>query len=131
MADQVVITGLGIVSPIGTGLERFWESLCQGRSGASPVDGLDTTALPRRIACQVDDPVDVGRPMGRAARLAVSAAREAVRSAGLVAAAVESGRLAVTVGTTMGETEFIEEGLGCAEDDWLSTEHVRRIAAGR
>jgi len=44
MADDVVITGLGIVSPIGCCEARFWDSLSEGRPGASPVDCLDTVS---------------------------------------------------------------------------------------
>lgn len=131
MADEVVITGLGVVSPIGTGQDQFWDSLCRGHSGASPVERLDTTELPRKIACQVRDPAEVGRPLGRAARLAVLAGREAISSAGLRPAEVEAGRLSVTVGTTMGETDFIEDRLDAAEDEWLSAEHMRQIVGGR
>ncbi len=131
MADDVVITGLGIVSPIGCGEQRFWDSLREGRSGASPVDCLDTTDLPRRIACQVREPVDAGRSMGRASRLAVAASRQAVASAGIVPAEVEGNRSCVVVGTTMGETEFIEERLDAPEAEWLSPDHMQRIIGGR
>ena len=65
--------------------------------------------------------------MGRAARLAVTATREAVSSAGLRPAEVEAGRLGITVGTTMGETDFIEDRLDAAENDWLSAEHMRNV----
>lgn len=129
--DSVVITGMGIVSPIGNGEEAFWTSLCEGRSAAGPVDGLDTSELPRSIACQVRDPVSVDGPMGRASKLAVHAGREATESARLSPGDVDPGRLHVVVGTTMGETEFIEERLGAAEDEWLSPEHMERIAQGK
>ena len=83
MPDDIVITGMGIMSPIGCNEHAFWEGLCQGRSGAAPIDCLDTTELTRKIACQVREPVDAGRPLGRAAHLAVLAARQAVHDAGL------------------------------------------------
>jgi len=131
MTDDVVITGMGIRSPIGCGEAAFWDSLCHGKSGAGPVDGLDTTDLPRSIACQVRAPVDVGRPMGRASALAVAAARDAVTSAGLDLSALDAGRSSIIMGTTMGETEFIEERLASAEAEWLSPDHMRRILSGR
>jgi 3-oxoacyl-[acyl-carrier-protein] synthase II len=129
MGDNIVITGLGVASPIGVGVAAFWEALCRGQSGASPVTGLDTAELPRKIACQVRAPLPVGPPLGRAAQLAVTAAREAVLSAGLKCAELEAGRGAVIVGTTMGETDFIEQRLFAPEADWLSAEHAREIAA--
>ena len=131
MADGVVITGLGIISPIGCGEEPFWDSLCRGRSGAAPVDGLDTAELPRKIACQVRDTIDVGRPLGRASQLAVAASRQAMTSAGIDRSDLEACRCAVTVGTTMGETEFIEERLFAPEAEWLAPEQMRRVADAR
>ncbi len=131
MSDEVVITGMGIVSPIGNGEAAFWDSLSAGRSAAAVVDGLDTSDLTRRIACQVREPIDVGRPMGRASAMAVTAARDAVASAGIDTTAIDPGRCTVLVGTTMGETEFIEAELGCADEDWLSADHMKRIAQGR
>ncbi|MFQ5491738.1 MAG: beta-ketoacyl-[acyl-carrier-protein] synthase family protein [Phycisphaerae bacterium] len=131
MPDDIVITGLGVVSPIGCNEKAFWESLCEGRSGAGPVEGLDTSALSRHTACQVREVVDAGRPMGRASVLAVLAGRQAVQSAGLGGGRLADARTATLIGTTMGETEFIEERLGADDADWLSPEHAARIASGR
>ena len=130
MGDNIVITGLGVASPIGVGQVAFWEALCGGRAGTSPVTGLDTTELPRKMACQVRDPLPVGSPLGRAAQLAITAAREALSSAGLKHVDIAPGRTAVIIGTTMGETDFIEQRLFAPETEWLSAEHAREIAAG-
>ena len=131
MADDIVITGLGIVSPIGSGEVQFWDALCNGRSGASPVDCMDTAELPRSVACQVRAPVDVGGQLGRASQLAVAASRQALTSAGLAPADVSDARVAVTVGTTMGETDFIEERLFGPDAQWLAPDQMRRVAGGR
>lgn len=131
MADDIVITGLGVISPIGCDERAFWESLCEGRSGAGPVVGLDTSTLSRHTACQVRDVIDVGRPMGRASSLAVLAGRQAVASAGLDGGQLADARMVTIIGTTMGETEFIEERLGADDADWMSPEHARRIASGQ
>jgi 3-oxoacyl-[acyl-carrier-protein] synthase II len=129
--EDIVITGLGITSPIGIDEKSFWESLTAGQSGAKQVAGFDTTDLPRSLACQVPDPVDVGMPVGRASRLAIAAARQAVASAALTPDELDASRLAITVGTTMGETEYIEDRLTAPEDNWLSSEHARQIARGK
>jgi len=131
MADDVVITGLGIVSAIGCSEQSFWASLREGRSGASPVDGFDTKDLPRKIACQVREPVEVGADMGRASALAVSASRQAVGSAGIDPSQGNGNGGCVIVGTTMGETGFIEERLSAPGDEWLCAEHMRAIASGQ
>lgn len=143
--DQVVITGLGVISPIGCGEDSFWDALVQGRGGAAPVDCLDTTDLPRHIACQVREPITLGVPTiafegtpkrgdipaGRASRLAVAAARDAVQSALIQPGDVASDRVSVIVGTTMGETQFIEDKLGAPAGAWLSPDHLREILGGR
>ncbi|MCH8966055.1 MAG: beta-ketoacyl-[acyl-carrier-protein] synthase family protein [Planctomycetes bacterium] len=136
MRDDIVITGMGIVSPIGCGEQPFWDALVHGRSGAVAVDSLDTSDFPRKLACLVRDPVDVGkdvagRKLGRASALAVSASREAVASAGVAVGEVDPGRFSITIGTTMGETEFIEERLTAPDSQWLCADHMRRIAAGK
>ena len=83
MAENVVITGMGIVSPIGCGETAFWDALIKGKSGAGPVTGFPTDGLSRTIACQVRDTIEVEGDMGRASKLAVVAAKEAFESAGL------------------------------------------------
>ena len=98
--DNVVITGMGIVSPIGCGEEAFWTSLCEGRSAAAPVDGLNCDELPRKIACQVRESMDIDEPIGRASKLAVRAGRDAVTSAGLSTDDLTANRLHVVMGTT-------------------------------
>lgn len=131
MPDDIVITGMGIVSPIGCGEKAFWESLCAGRSGTGPVEGLDTSELSRKVACQVHDPVNADPSKGRASQLAVAAAREAVATSGFSLSQIEHQRVSIIVGTTMGETEFIEERLGAPADEWLSSEHSRKIIGAR
>lgn len=131
MPDDVVITGIGLASPIGCNETTFWESLTTGRSGAAPVDGFDTSELPRRIACQIQEPVDGADGTGRASRLAARAARVAVTNAGLGQGHGALSRPCIVIGTTMGETEFIEERLGAQADDWLSASHMQRILSGR
>ena len=52
---DVVITGVGVVSPIGIGREPFWTALKQGRSGVGRVRQLDASQMPVQIAAEVDD----------------------------------------------------------------------------
>lgn len=139
MIEPIVITGMGIYSPIGCNAAVFWESLRTGRSGAGPVDCLDTSDLPRKIACQIREPIGLAAgndggdsyPTGRAAQLAVAAARQAVADASLTEADFGSLRTSVTVGTTMGETQFIEDRLTADASRWLTPEHMREILSGR
>ncbi|MEE8574258.1 MAG: beta-ketoacyl synthase N-terminal-like domain-containing protein, partial [Thermodesulfobacteriota bacterium] len=52
---RVVVTGLGIVSPLGSGLPKSWNSAKEGRSGIAPITRFDAAEFPVRIAGEVDD----------------------------------------------------------------------------
>ncbi|MBI3834984.1 MAG: beta-ketoacyl-[acyl-carrier-protein] synthase family protein [Planctomycetes bacterium] len=131
MKNDVVITGMGIYSPIGCGARDFWDALLEGRTGANAVTGFDTSELTRRIACQVKEPPgsdDIS--CGRASRLAIAASQQALKTAKLTVTSLTSARVATIVGTTMGETEFIERRLDSPKEEWLSQEHARQIIGG-
>ncbi|MFC4853295.1 beta-ketoacyl-[acyl-carrier-protein] synthase family protein [Actinophytocola glycyrrhizae] len=102
---RVAVTGLGVVSSIGTGIAEYTAGLRAGRSGARPIGVFDTEGFAHHIGCEVTgfDPERwiTGQPvedLGRAARFSVAAARMAVDDAGLPL----SGRGMVCVGTTDG-----------------------------
>ena len=128
MAEDIVITGMGLVTPIGIGEDAFWRALVEGRSAAAPVTGFDHHDWSRHVACQVRESFEAPRELGRASRLAVAACRQALVSSRLLSVGVEPSRQVAIVGTTMGETEFIEERIGSSDSDWLSAEHVRCIS---
>ena len=50
---RVVVTGLGLVTPLATGVEESWQRLIAGRSGAGPITRFDASDMPCRIACEV------------------------------------------------------------------------------
>lgn len=92
MAESVVVTGIGAVTPVGLDRESSWEALLAGRSGIGPITAFDASHLPTRIAAEVKgfDPGDFleGKRLRRSARFtqfAIAAAREAVADAGLAA----------------------------------------------
>jgi 3-oxoacyl-[acyl-carrier-protein] synthase II len=101
-----VITGLGVVSPVGVGVETFWAALLSGATGAAQVESFDTSSFPVRIGCEVRglslESASEPRP-GRAALLAAAAGRQALAQAGLAGANV-----ALSIGTTMGESCWLE-----------------------
>lgn len=89
--NRVVVTGMGILAPNGTGLEAFWESLLAGRSGIGPITLFDATGYNSRIAGEVKgfDPLDYIEPelkpkrMARHTQLAYAATMMALKDAGL------------------------------------------------
>ena len=115
MSRSAVITGLGLVTPLGTGSGEVWESLVAGRSGAAAIDGFDVSGYETRIAAQVRD-FDPSRWMdGRAAarcdrfaQMAVAAGVLAWEDAGLGEDVVKE-RAGVVVGSGIGGLYTIEE----------------------
>jgi 3-oxoacyl-[acyl-carrier-protein] synthase II len=104
-----VITGLGVVSPVGVDTETFWAALLSGTTGAAPVESFDTSLFPSRIGCEVRglalESASEPQP-GRAALLAAAAGRQALAQAGLAGAS--RADVALSIGTTMGESCWLE-----------------------
>ena len=113
---RVVITGLGLITPLGAGAGEVWPALLDGRSGAGPVTLFPAHDLPCRIACEVSgfDPTDhkierrLARTLDRYAQFALAAALQAVEEAGLEIAEREADRVGVYVGSGMGGIMTIE-----------------------
>ncbi|MFQ5400554.1 MAG: beta-ketoacyl-ACP synthase II [Anaerolineae bacterium] len=115
---RVVITGVGIISPLGHTAAESWESLLSGRSGIGPITRFDASGLPSRIAGEVKDFVPrkyidfkEARRMSRASQLAVAAARIALADAKLPEPVPEAERTGVLIGTGMGGFEKADENL--------------------
>src|SRR6516162_3355491 len=107
--NRVVITGLGIVSPVGATLEEFWSAVVDGRSGIGQITIIPTERLNVRIAAQVGnfDPLAHFDPrranhLDRVAQFAVVAARAAVRDAQIEVDEELSRKIACVVGTGVG-----------------------------
>ena len=102
---RVVITGIGVMSPMGHTAEESWQSLLNGRSGIGPITQFDATEFPCRIAGEVKGFVakkymdfKEARRMSRASQLAVAAARMALADASLPESVPDAER----VGTLLG-----------------------------
>ncbi|MFP4417795.1 MAG: beta-ketoacyl-[acyl-carrier-protein] synthase family protein [Chitinivibrionales bacterium] len=117
-SNRVVITGLGLVTPIGIGIEPFWEAATSGKNGVAPLTCIDTTEYRTKTGGEVknfsprdylsEEQID---HMGRSSQFAVAAAGMAVADAQLNLKAVNSYRFGVSVGTTMGEPQILEQGI--------------------
>lgn len=116
--EQVVITGLGAITPVGRDASSTWSALLSGTSGISAITSFDASRLPTRIAGQVHgfDPSAVldtkrVRRTARCSQLAVAAAQEAVRDAGLDLAIQDSARIGVVINTAVGAMSEVEAGV--------------------
>ena len=116
MKRRVVITGMGVVSPIGIGKEVFWDSLKNGRSGVGRLTHFDASDY----SCQIDAEIKgfdaekyidkkTIRRMDRFTQFAYAAADMAVRDAGLDQAKLDPDRVGVIVGSGIGGLSTIEE----------------------
>src|SRR4051812_46692073 len=96
---RVVITGVGLVTPIGAGRETFWRNLTAGMNGIGPVESFDTSAFPVHIGAEIKDFRTEGA-RGRGSQLAVAAARMALEDSGLDVKSLDRTRVGVSMGTT-------------------------------
>jgi 3-oxoacyl-[acyl-carrier-protein] synthase II len=113
---RVVVTGLGILSPLGLDLASSWDGIVNGRSGIGPITHFDASAFPTRIAGEVKGfdatqwiaPKDV-KKMDPFVHYGVAASLMAMRDAGLEVTEADSDRIGVAVGAGIGGLKGIEE----------------------
>jgi len=124
----VVVTGIGLVTPIGTGRQRFWDALMAGHSGFGPVKSFDTGGFGVHLGAEIADfnPRDYvfaldPETIGRSSHLAIAAARLALQDGLLELDKTDRRRAGVCVGTTSGEPHFIER----FDDHYVSGELER------
>ena len=116
MSCRVVVTGLGVISPVGSNVPEFWNSLTQGKSGVSKIDAFDPSRFDSRIAAQVRDfepknfiPLKESRRMERFTQFAVAAAKQAMEDSGLDMTREDPYEIGVLVGSGIGSLAIIEE----------------------
>ncbi len=115
MSRRVVVTGIGLVSPLGIGTEETWEGVRCGRSGIGPITAFDASAFTTRIAGEVKgfepekfiDRKEI-KKMGRFIHLAIAASDFALASSGLKVGPDNAERVGVYIGSGIGGFEVIE-----------------------
>ena len=113
---RVVVTGVGLVSPLGLDTETTWKGLLEGRSGAGPISIFDASTYPVRLACEVKgfDPLNwvekkEVKKMDRFIQFAIAAADVALKDSGLkVGTDVEAERVGAYIGSGIGGFSTIE-----------------------
>jgi 3-oxoacyl-[acyl-carrier-protein] synthase II len=145
MSKRVVVTGLGVVSPVGNTVPSFWSALCAGKSGIGPITSFDTTNFQSRIAGEVHDLdfstlVDL-KEVNRTDRFilfAIAATDMAIKDAKLDLAAEDLTRIGTIIGSGVGglrtleneHTKLITRGPGRVSP-FLIPMMITDMAAGR
>ncbi|HBE92402.1 MAG TPA: beta-ketoacyl-[acyl-carrier-protein] synthase II, partial [Gammaproteobacteria bacterium] len=113
---RVVITGMGIMSPVGIGLEQNWQNITAGKSGISTITEFDTTGMPASIAGSIKDfdPLNwldkkSARKMDRFIQLGMAAGLDALKDSGLEITKENAPRVGVHVGSGIGGLATIEQ----------------------
>ncbi|TCS79221.1 beta-ketoacyl-ACP synthase II [Tepidibacillus fermentans] len=116
MKNRVVVTGLGVISPVGNHLNEFWNALLEGKSGIDYITQFDTTEFPVKIAGEVknfnpEDWVDKkeAKRMDRFTLFAIAAAKMALADSGLEINENNADRIGVYIGSGIGGLKTIEE----------------------
>ena len=115
MGRRVVVTGVGLVSPVGVGTEESWQALLEGTSGVGPIAQFDASQFSCRIAAEVKgfDPLHwiqkkEAKKMGRFIHLAIAAGDFAMEMAGLKVTREIADRVGVYVSSGIGGFDIIE-----------------------
>ncbi|MFH0926157.1 MAG: beta-ketoacyl-[acyl-carrier-protein] synthase family protein [bacterium] len=139
MNTRIVITGVGVISSLGIGKKEFWKNLLAGKSGVSEITAFDTKDYATHSGAEVKGfnpsdflEMDQQKTMGRASQMAVAATRLALEDAGIELEKVKKKEAGVVIGTTMGETQQLEQiddiWIGQGED-FISPELVQQYPA--
>lgn len=113
---RVVCTGIGVISPVGIGVDNFWNTLLAGKSGVAPITKFDATQFDAKIAAEVKgynpetyfNPKEA-RKISLFCQYAVVAAREAIANANFKMAETDPHRVGVVVGSGIGCIKSAEE----------------------
>ena len=128
---RVVVTGLGIVSPVGNDVASAWASILAGRSGIAPVTRFDTSNFPTHFGGEIRQlnlepylSVKDARRMDAFMQYGVVAGMQAMRDSGLVVTEANSDRIGVLMGSGMGGLESIEQ----TYDKYLETHSPKKVS---
>ena len=113
---RVVVTGMGIISPLGNELEVTWQNILTGKSGAKTVTAFDVTDYPTKFAAPVENFDDVNhldvktkRRVDEFVQYGLVASKHAIENSGLELNSIDSSRIGVSIGSGIGGLDTIEK----------------------
>ena len=115
--NRVVVTGIGLITALGTGLEKSWKRILDGETGVDKITSYDTTDMPVQIAAEVKDfnPLDFGiekkeiKKLARNTQFAIAATKMALDDAGLTIDETNAEDIGVIVSSGIGGIEVFED----------------------
>ena len=123
MTKEVVITGIGMISPVGNTIDASWNNLINGNSGIDVIKSFDTSEMETKIAGEIKDfnPIDLigkkeSRRMDRFSQLAIVASQEALNSAQLNIDETNEHRVSVMISSGIGGIITISEQIDILRD---------------
>ena len=123
MTKEVVITGIGMISPVGNSIDASWNNLINGNSGIDVIKSFDTSEMETKIAGEIKDfnPIDLigkkeSRRMDRFSQLAIVASQEALNSAQLNIDETNEHRVSVMISSGIGGIITISEQIDILRD---------------
>ncbi|MBU0549815.1 MAG: beta-ketoacyl-ACP synthase II [Candidatus Omnitrophica bacterium] len=113
---RVVVTGLGVISPVGNSIQPFWNSLIEGKSGIAEITTLDASEFDSKIAGEIKDfnPQKYGisardtRRMDKFVRYAIAASKQAIEDTGIDLDKANKDRIGVLIGSGIGSLQVVE-----------------------
>ncbi|MEJ2740185.1 MAG: beta-ketoacyl synthase N-terminal-like domain-containing protein, partial [Dehalococcoidia bacterium] len=112
---KVVVTGMGVITPLGLTLDKFWNGLINGKSGIDTITRFDATNFPVKVASEIHDfnPADymdikMADRTARFSQFAIAAAKMAAESSGLDFSQIDRERAGVCIANTLDISSIIE-----------------------
>ncbi len=131
MKRRIVITGMGVVTSLGIGIEEFWKSIKEGKNGISEVTRFDITGFDCRVASEIKnfDPINFidkkeAKRMDRYSQYSMAAAKMAVSNSGLNLDQIDKDRMGAIIGSGIGGVETLE-----TQSEVLLTKGPGRVSA--
>ena len=129
--NRVVVTGIGLITALGTGLEKSWKRILNGETGIDKITSYDTTDMPVQIAAEVKDfdPLDFGiekkeiKKLARNTQFAIAATKMALADANFTIDETNADEVGVIVSSGIGGIEIFE-----AQHETMLQKGVRRIS---
>lgn len=113
---RVVVTGLGVISSLGIGWEEWWKNIMAGKSGISRITAFDVSDYDIKYAGEIKNfrfktyiSKEESTHLGRGTQIALAACRLALKDSRILASNVPNLNMAISLGTTMGEAQVIEQ----------------------